>query len=69
MNIEILEKQVDLLTVLVNGCKKHPAYRAIRPATGNCAPCVKMWQARIELALVTEQSEAVGRRPKPWRNI
>ena len=65
MNIEILEKQVDLLTVLVNGCKKHPAYRAIRPATGNCASCVKMWQARIELALVAEQGEAVERRPKP----
>jgi hypothetical protein len=37
-----LEKQVKLLSVLVDGCKKHPAYRAIRP-------CVDMWQARQEL--------------------
>ena len=26
-----LEKQVKLLSVLVDECKKHPAYRAIRP--------------------------------------
>ena len=49
MKTEDLEKQVELLNVLVNGCKKHPAYRAIRPATGRCRPCVDMWQARQEL--------------------
>jgi hypothetical protein len=46
---EILLKQVELMKVLVDGCKKHPAYRAIRPATGNCEPCVKMWRARLKL--------------------
>ena len=49
MQIEVLEKQVKLLRILVDGCKKHPAYRAIRPATGRCKPCVKMWKARQEL--------------------
>ena len=49
MKTEDLEKQVELLSVLVDGCKKHPAYRAIRPATGRCKPCVDMWQARQEL--------------------
>ena len=49
MKTDNLEKQVELLSVLVDGCKKHPAYRAIRPATGRCKPCVDMWQARQEL--------------------
>jgi hypothetical protein len=46
MKVENLEKQIELLSILVDGCKKHPAYRAIRPATGHCKPCVEMWQAR-----------------------
>ena len=49
METDNLEKQVKLLSILVDGCKKHPAYRAIRPATGRCKPCVDMWQARQEL--------------------
>ena len=49
MKTEVLEKQVELLSVLVDGCKRQPAYRAIRPATGRCKPCVDMWQARQEL--------------------
>jgi len=44
-----LKKQVELLKILAEGCKKHPAYRAIRPATGRCEPCVKMWKARLTL--------------------
>ena len=49
MDIENLKKQLQLMEVLVDGCKKHPAYRAIRPATGNCEPCSKIWAAaRIE---------------------
>jgi len=44
-----VESQVGLLKILADGCKKHPAYRAIRPATGNCEPCVKMWEARLNL--------------------
>ena len=46
MKTDNLEKQVKLLSILVDGCKKHPAYRAIRLATGRCKPCVDMWQAR-----------------------
>ena len=49
MNFQALEKRIELLTILVDGCKKHPAYRAIRPATGRCKPCVKMWEARLSL--------------------
>ena len=49
MDVESLKKQVQLMRVLVDGCKKHPAYQAIRPATGNCEPCVKMWKARQAL--------------------
>ena len=49
MKDETLEKPVELLSILVDGCKKHPAYRAIRPATGHCKPCVEMWQAKQEL--------------------
>ena len=49
MKTDNLEKQVKLLSILVDGCKKHPAYRAIRPATGRCKPCVDMWQARQDM--------------------
>ena len=49
MKNEDLEKQIELLSILANGCKEHPAYRAIRPATGRCQPCVEMWQARQKL--------------------
>ena len=49
MDVESLKKQVQLMRVLVAGYKKHPAYSAIRPATGNFEPCVKMWEARLEL--------------------
>ena len=49
MDVESLNKPVQLLRILVAVCKKHPAYRAIRPATGNCEPCIKMWEAREAL--------------------
>ena len=49
METEAFKKQIELLSILFDGCKKHPAYRAIRPATGRCKPCVEMWQARQEL--------------------
>ena len=49
MNNESIQKQIRLMKILVDGYKKHPAYRAIRPATGKCEPCVKMWNARLEL--------------------
>ena len=43
------QKQIELLKILAKGCKKHPAYRAIRKATGCCEECVFVWQARVEL--------------------
>ena len=43
MDIESLKNQLQLMEILVDDCKKHPAYRAIRPETGNSEPCVKMW--------------------------
>ena len=49
MKVKNLEKQVELLSIFVDGCKKHRAYRTIRPTTGHCKPCVEMWQARQEL--------------------
>ena len=49
MKTDNLEKRVKLLSVLVDGWEKHPAYRAIRPAKRCCKPCVEMWQARQEL--------------------
>ena len=44
-----LERQVVLLKILAKGCKKYPAYRAIRKATERCEECVVVWQARVEL--------------------
>lgn len=42
-------RQIELLKVLAKGCKKHPAYRAIRKATQRCEECVVVWKARVEL--------------------
>ena len=44
-----LERKVVLLKILAKGCKKHPAYRAIRKANERCEQCVIVWQARVEL--------------------
>ena len=44
-----LERQIKLLEILSKGCKKHPAYRAIRKATVKCEECVYVWQTRVEL--------------------
>ena len=43
------QRQIELLKTLAKGCKKHPAYRAIRKATERCEECVVIWQARVEL--------------------
>jgi hypothetical protein len=43
------QRQIKLLKILAKGCKKHPAYRAIRKATERCEECVVVWQARVEL--------------------
>ena len=34
------QRQIELLKVLAKGCKKHPAYRAIRKATERHEECV-----------------------------
>ena len=59
MEVESLKKQVQLMKILVAGCKKQPAYRAIRPATGNCEPCVKVWKARQALRSLEKQTKPV----------
>ena len=43
------QRQIELLKVLAKGCKKHPAYRAIRKATERCEEYVVVWKARVEL--------------------
>ena len=42
-------RKIGLLKILAEGCRKHPAYRARRPATGRCQECVVVWNARLEL--------------------
>ena len=37
------------LRILAEGCRAHPAYRARRKATGRCEPCIRMYEARLEL--------------------
>ena len=41
--------EVELLRIVAEGCRKHPAYRARRKATGRCKECVIVWKARQEL--------------------
>jgi hypothetical protein len=48
------QRQLGLLKILAKGCKKHPAYRAIRKATERCEECVVVWQARVELNKLEE---------------
>ena len=43
------QRQTELLQVLAEGCRKHPAYRARRAATERCPECVVVWKARCEL--------------------
>ena len=34
--------KIKLLTIFADVCKKHPAHRAPRPATGRCKPFVRV---------------------------
>ena len=43
------QRQIELLQVLAEVCRKHPAYRARRAATERCPECVVVWKARCEL--------------------
>ena len=54
MNLLNQEKKIELLKILSKGCKKHPAYRAIRKATERCEECVIVWKARVELNKLEE---------------
>ena len=56
--IKDLKDKIALLQILTEGCRRHPAYRARRPATGKCAPCVTIWQARCNLNHLQEDSAA-----------
>jgi len=49
MNKDINQRQIELLKILAKGCKKHPAYRAIKKATGRCEECVVVWNAKVKL--------------------
>ena len=49
MEKNINQRQIELLKILAKGCKKHPAYRAIRKATERCEECVVVWQTGVEL--------------------
>ncbi len=43
------KRKIELLQILAEGCRKHPAYRARRAATQRCQECVVVWDARLEL--------------------
>lgn len=44
------EALISRLTILATGCKKHPAYRAIRQPRTPCSRCADMWAASRALA-------------------
>jgi len=46
------QRAVKLLEILAEGCRKHAAYRARRPATGRCEECVNVWKARLEMTKI-----------------
>ena len=48
---ECKRREIELLQILAEGCRKHPAYRARRTATGKCGDCVTVWKARMEYGL------------------
>lgn len=48
---------IENLRILAEGCRAHPAYRARRRATGNCAPCVRMYEARLRLDALEKETD------------
>jgi hypothetical protein len=48
------------LRILAEGCRTHPAYRARRRATGKCAPCVRLYEARLRLIELDGAIEGEG---------
>jgi len=55
--IKTNNRKIELLTILAEGCRKHPAYRARRPATGRCQECGVVWNARLELNDMSGEQE------------
>ncbi len=51
-------EQLLLLNIIAHGCKKHPAYRAHRKATGKCHECVKVWEAKCKVVNSSIKYEA-----------
>lgn len=49
LSIEALQKKIELLEILVLGCRNHPVYRAVRRVKLDCATCKRMWYARQKL--------------------
>ena len=48
------QRLIDLLKILAKGCKKHPAYRAIRKATERCEEFFLF--GKQELSLINSNS-------------
>jgi hypothetical protein len=48
------KRKIELLEILSEGCRKHPAYRARRKVRIFCEDCVQLWNARVELTLLNE---------------
>jgi hypothetical protein len=42
-------RKIELCKILVEGRRKHPAYRAKRQVKIDCEPCSVIWKARLEL--------------------
>jgi len=49
MNKDLTQRKIELLQILAEGCRKHPAYRAKRKATERCEECVVVWKARVAI--------------------
>jgi hypothetical protein len=49
MNKDLTQRKIELLQILAEGCRRHPAYRAKRKATERCEECVVVWKARVEI--------------------
>ena len=51
------QQKIELLQILAEGCRKHPAYRARKTATQRFQECVVVWNARLELNEVNQKYE------------
>jgi hypothetical protein len=47
-------KEINLLTIISEGCRKYPAYIAHIKATGRCKECVVVLNARKELNVLED---------------